>query len=594
MSQGAQQASARVAAKNAVKIRAALAASVDGRRVYTQYMDTNPPVTNDKVLARARARAWAMKNVTLDLATYKKVLARHYADMYVLGQREALENMADRAQKGPVATANSKPKLNPQGLPIFDPTFVINWDTWTPGNEGAAALLSKPGGLKELLGNIDIQARGIADYSHDLLGTALADGIARGDTPVTIANAIRDSLSSPERALTIAITEGQRAKIEANVDSYAANNVEQIEWTTNDPCPDCEENDGKIVSLGDDFPSGDTQPPVHPNCQCDVIPVMPDLSGTPDYPALSDEEVAARLDDSEMAVVADLAKYNPDQPRDERGRFGSGSSGSSSFRDTRQPSAGGSRSLNPKEAADQKGGSGASHLISDGRGGVRFSPERAALHEKIIQERLAGIPKSDNPKFVMLGGGPASGKSTSGVDKWEDPHVKIDVDSIKAQLPEYDPKNPGFVHEESSYIGKEVMARAFAGNQNILLDGTGNNSVEAVAGKIDTAKAYGYSVEGRYLTVPTDQAVRQDAARARSVGEEKVNEIHSAVSRVFPGIATKFDTVNLYDSRTKGSPTLIATGGSGKLDIVNQGLYSQFLDKANDYSGYLETHLGRS
>ena len=290
---------------------------------------------------------------------------------------------------------------------------------------------------------------------------------------------------------------------------------------------------------------------------------------------------------------ADLLKYSPDQERDERGRFSSGGGdGSSSFRDTR--TAAGGRSLNPKEAEDQKGGSGASHLISDGRGGVRFSPERAALHEQIIQERLAGIPKSDDPKFIMLGGGPASGKSSSGVDKWEDPHVKIDVDSIKAQLPEYDPKNPGFVHEESSYIGKEIMARAFAGNQNILLDGTGNNSVESVSGKIDTARAYGYSVEGRYLTIPTEQAVRQDAARDRSVGEEKVYEIHSAVSQVFPGIATKFDTVNLYDSRTKGSPTLIATGGSGKLDIVNQGLYSQFLGKATDYSDYQETQLGRS
>ena len=313
MSQGAQQASARVAAKSAVKIRAALAASIDSRRVYTQYMDTQPPITADRTADRIRARAWAMKNVKLNLTPYEKVLRRHYANMYILGQSEAAENMADRAQKGPVATANAKPKTNAQGQPVFDPNFSINWDTWEPGNAAAAALLNPPGGLKKLLGEADIQARGIADYSHDLLGTALADGIARGDTPVQIANDIRDSLSSPERALTIAITEGQRAKIEANVNSYIANGVEQIEWTTNDPCPECQDNDGKIVTLGDDFPSGDTQPPVHPNCQCDVIPVMPDLSGTPEY------------SDAEMAVRADLAKYNENQERDDHGRFGSGS-----------------------------------------------------------------------------------------------------------------------------------------------------------------------------------------------------------------------------------------------------------------------------
>jgi hypothetical protein len=52
---------------------------------------------------------------------------------------------------------------------------------------------------------------------------------------------------------------------------------------------------------------------------------MPDLSGTPDYTDNTDN-----TDDSEMAVQPDLAKYSPDQERDERGRFGSGSGESSS------------------------------------------------------------------------------------------------------------------------------------------------------------------------------------------------------------------------------------------------------------------------
>ena len=318
---GARKASARVAARGASKIRAALATSVDARRAYTQYMETHPVPSEFASQDRARARAWAMVHVKLDLTAYKQALTRLYGEMYALGINAALEDMAiaAKAQKGPVATARSKPKIGPNGLPVFDPSFSINWDAWTPGNEVAAVLLAKPGGLKQLLGDIDIQARGIADYSHDLLGTALADGIARGDTPTTIADAIRDSLSSPERALTIAITEGQRAKIEANVNSYAANGVEQIEWTTNDPCPECEGNDGKIVTLGDDFPSGDTQPPVHPNCQCDVIPVMPDLSEFPATDLSGDGE-----GDVQEAVVADLTKYNENQERDERGRFGSG------------------------------------------------------------------------------------------------------------------------------------------------------------------------------------------------------------------------------------------------------------------------------
>jgi SPP1 gp7 family putative phage head morphogenesis protein len=596
MSQGAQQASARVAAKNAVKIRAALAASVDGRRVYAQYMETNPPVTKDKILTRARARAWAMKNVKLDLATYKKVLAKHYADMYVLGQNDALESMAQaaKAQKAPAGAVTKPIKYKPNGMPIFDPGFSIDWLTWTPGNPAAAALISKPGGLKDLLGDIDIQARGIADFSHDLLGTALADGIARGDTPVTIANAIRDSLSSPERALTIAITEGQRAKIEANLDSYAANNVEQIEWTTNDPCPECEQNDGEIVNLGDEFPSGNTKPPVHPNCQCDVIPTMPDLSGTPDYPELSDEEVAARLDDFEMAVVADLAKYNPDQERDERGRFSSGGGdGSARFRDTRTPGTG--RTLSYKEVEGFKNGSAAPHLISDGKGGTTFTAERQALHEQIINKALEGVPKSSDPTLHLLGGGPASGKSTMlGSGKVDVPTgkeaVQINADDVKEQIPEYsamvaagDPRAAMFSHEESSYIAKEIQARAYANGQNVVLDGTGNSSLQSLEGKIDTAHAYGYKVVGNYATVPSDVAVERANARAERTGrvvpESVVREIHASVSNVFPQAAGKFDQVNLWDNTGK-SPVLLATGGGGQLDIKNAAGYQAFLDKA--------------
>jgi SPP1 gp7 family putative phage head morphogenesis protein len=327
--------------------------------------------------------------------------------MYVLGQVEALENMAQaaKAQKGPVATANSKPKTNAQGMPIFDPSFTINWDAWTPGNEAAAALLDEPGGLKDLLGEIDIQARGIADYSHDLLGRALADGIARGDTPVTIANDIRDSLSAPERALTIAITEGQRAKISANLDSYQANNVEQIEWTVNDPDDaDCLDNEGQIVNLGDEFASGDTQPPVHPNCQCDVIPVMPDLSGTPEY---TDEPVddgsGDSSDDSEMAVAPDLAKYNPDQERDSHGRFGSGGGSSSTSSGGKYPaisSGGNGYSVTEMHYNNAKSDSlvnkvyDAEHSVREGQQVVRGTLEKPTApeypKEALVQARNEG------------------------------------------------------------------------------------------------------------------------------------------------------------------------------------------------------------
>ena len=316
MSQGALRSSARLAARSAVKIRAALATSISPSRVVAGYLDTHPVVSDSRAQDRARARAWAMVNVSLDLEAYKKALARTYVDFYALGLNTAQEQMREASRSKKSLGKAVGIKTNPQTA--YDPTFSINWDTWTPGNESAALLLNTPGGLKKLLGDINIQSRSIGDTTHDLLGTALADGIAKGWTPEDIADSLGDFIADPSRALTIAITEGQRAKIEANVQSYADNGVEQVQWTVNAPDDiDCIDNDGQIVNLGDEFNSGDTQPPVHPNCQCDLLPLMPDMTGY-------GQDSGDSADQADMAVVADLAKYNESQERDSHGRFGAG------------------------------------------------------------------------------------------------------------------------------------------------------------------------------------------------------------------------------------------------------------------------------
>lgn len=296
---------------------------------------------------------------------------------------------------------------------------------------------------------------------------------------------------------------------------------------------------------------------------------------------------------------ADLLKYSPDQERDERGRFSSGGGdGSSSFRDTR--TAGTGRTLSYKEVENFTNGSAAPYLVSDGKGGTTFTAERQALHEQIINNALEGVPKSEDPTLHLLGGGPASGKSTMlSSDQVNVPTgkeaVQINADDIKGQIPEYvnmvaaqDPNAAMFSHEESSYIAKEIQARAYANGQNVVLDGTGNSKLESLVGKIDTAHAYGYKVVGNYATVPSDVAVERANARAanpnsdsfgRVVPESVIREIHASVSSVFPQAAGKFDQVNLWDNSSK-SPVLLATGGGGQLNIKDPAGYQAFLDKA--------------
>ena len=60
MIQGALEADGRIAAKNSVKVRAALRQSIDAEQVFIDYQDTHPYVSDDITQDRARARAWAM------------------------------------------------------------------------------------------------------------------------------------------------------------------------------------------------------------------------------------------------------------------------------------------------------------------------------------------------------------------------------------------------------------------------------------------------------------------------------------------------------------------------------------------------------
>ena len=250
-----------IAARSAIKIRAALRASIDPKAIIENYLHTMPDPKQPKTQARARARAWAIHNVKIDQTPLITAMKRHYAEMYSFGQARAEDNVY-RALK-----AKAK-ALQP-----------ISWDGWTPGNRTAAALISPSGGLKALLNGVEIKSLGQSS-TYDLLGTALADGIGQGLGGTALASLIQDHISTPDRALMVARTEGSRAANAAQIDTYQAMGVSQVEWSAVDPvnCA-CVELDGEQVDIGEPFPSsedGVTQPPEHPNCVCTLMAVIPD------------------------------------------------------------------------------------------------------------------------------------------------------------------------------------------------------------------------------------------------------------------------------------------------------------------------------
>lgn len=101
-----------------------------------------------------------------------------------------------------------------------------------------------------------------------------------------IINELQDSFAfSPERARTISRTEVANANSHAAMESYRAARSVGVgikkEWLIGpESCDICQENaDAGAIELDDDFPSGDSESPAHPNCTCATAPVVDDGAG---------------------------------------------------------------------------------------------------------------------------------------------------------------------------------------------------------------------------------------------------------------------------------------------------------------------------
>jgi SPP1 gp7 family putative phage head morphogenesis protein len=261
---GAHKAEGRIAAKNATKIRAALGQQIDPKKVYEGYQETQPIKTDNLAQDRSRARSWAMLNVNLEMDAVYLALVRLWTEAFIMGQlaaREAIKKAKELQKAGD--------------------TDYIDWDNWTPGDEVAAALVKPPGALERLLNAGKARIRGLEKETYNEIGSALGESIALGLSSRQASRLIQDHVQSASRALTIAITETNRVASYAAMETYKEFGLEKHEWLPINPCDVCALNDGAVVNIGSPFPSGVIQPPQHPNCRCALIPVIPDMSETP-------------------------------------------------------------------------------------------------------------------------------------------------------------------------------------------------------------------------------------------------------------------------------------------------------------------------
>ena len=150
-------------------------------------------------------------------------------------------------------------------------------------------------------------------------------------------------------------------------------------------------------------------------------------------------------------------------------------------------------------------------------------------------------------EMVFTMGLPAAGKSTAIRERGlTDTHTVIDCDLFKVDHPDYDPKNPGALHEWSADLAeRQFLAAVASGEGNWIVDGTGTNA-ERMIRKMTTAKAMGFTIRLLYVSVSLTTALRRNAARARTVPESVVRSKALDITTSFALVAPHADTVDVF------------------------------------------------
>lgn len=119
----------------------------------------------------------------------------------------------------------------------------------------------------------------VTDTTKATIRGVVARGLEDGLTKIEIAQNIQNSTGFGDaRASKIARTEIVNAHVSGNVHAWHESGVvSSYEWITSNgegTCEDCSSNDGEVRKFGEAFPSGALSPPEHPNCLCDLLPVV--------------------------------------------------------------------------------------------------------------------------------------------------------------------------------------------------------------------------------------------------------------------------------------------------------------------------------
>jgi predicted kinase len=177
----------------------------------------------------------------------------------------------------------------------------------------------------------------------------------------------------------------------------------------------------------------------------------------------------------------------------------------------------------------------------------QWSYDRALIQDSIITDLYTAA--SDVPcdrRAILAGGLPGAGKTTvldqhAGIDRSH--FLTINPDDIKEEMAKRDmiPEVAGLtpmeasdlVHEESSYIAKQLALRATVDGKNMIWDITMSSRASTETRIVDL-RAAGYSqVEGIFVDIPIEVAIHRSDARHRE-GHDDYSAGHGQGGRFVP------------------------------------------------------------
>lgn len=347
--------------------------------------------------------------------------------------------------------------------------------------------------------------------------------------------------------------------------------------------------------------------------------VMPDLSLPPDETKSLDEIIRTDAEARDLLAGfagftasgrdnflaqskshSDAFKFNPNQPRDEDGKWGDGTTTSVAKKLTKDEITERGKRLDKILKGAEKLGTSYTHGKWLGpTKGVMWNTERDAVHREIVDDlyaKAASVP--NNGQSIIMGGPAGAGKTTTvrdhaGVNLND--YLIVNPDDMKEELatrglipeipghPELTPmERSTLVHLEAMRIASMLAKKAYADKKNIIWDIT-MGTVTSTASHVNALRQHGYSdVSAIVVDVPPDVSRRRAYRRygedvnnylagkghgGRYIPRKVLMDQHNGSGtswgrQTLRQLRDKFDRWEIYDNSVDGgTPKLMKKSG---------------------------------